>query len=79
MSDQEKGWNVVQRLFERLGIDRRGYVGGEVILAPFDMELIAHLPKTVYAFNPIFFVCRSLAEMEEHIKNYLTPISNRRI
>lgn len=77
MSSQEKGWNVVHRLFDRLGIDRRGYVGGEVILAPFDIDLIARLPKTVYAFNPIFFVCRSLEEMDAHLEAYLSPISSR--
>lgn len=77
MSSQEKGWNVVTRLFERLGIDRRGYVGGEVILAPFDLEMIARLPKTVYAFNPIFFVCRDFEQMESAIADYLTPIASR--
>jgi phenylalanine-4-hydroxylase len=77
MSSQDKGWNVVHRLFERLGIDRRGYVGGEVILAPFDLEMIAHLPKTVYAFNPIFFVCPDLQTMDEWLDGYLKPISER--
>ncbi len=77
MSSQEKGWNVVHRLFERLGIDRRGYVGGEVILAPFDLEMIADLPKTVYAFNPIFFVCPNLEQMEAWIEAYLGPIARR--
>ncbi len=77
MSSQEKGWNVVQRIFDRLGIDRRGYVGGEVILAPFDLEMISHLPKTVYAFNPIFFVCPSLDQMDAWLDSYLCPISQR--
>ena len=52
MSSQDQGWNVVHSLYKSLGISRDGYFGGEVILAPFDIETIAHIPKTVYAFNP---------------------------
>ena len=77
MSSQEHGWNVVKVLYEKLGISRRGYVGGEVILAPFDPEMIARLPKTVYAFNPIFFVCPSLEQMDTWLDGYLRPISLR--
>ncbi len=77
MSSQEHGWNVVKVLYDKLGISRRGYLGGEVILAPFDMEMIAQLPKTVYAFNPIFFVCPSLDQMEDWLEAYLRPISQR--
>ncbi|HTX92716.1 MAG TPA: hypothetical protein VMC09_16005 [Anaerolineales bacterium] len=77
MSSQEQGWNVVERLYHSLGIDRGGYLGGEVILAPFDLEMIARLPKTVYAFNPIFFVCESLEQMDKMLDSYLTPISRR--
>jgi phenylalanine-4-hydroxylase len=77
MSSQEKGWNVLQRLYQSLGIARRGYLGGEVVLAPFDLEMIAQLPKTVYAFNPIFFVCESLNQMDAFLEAYLTPISQR--
>jgi len=77
MSSQEHGWNVIQGLYQSLHISRRGYLGGEVILAPFDLEMIANLPKTVYAFNPIFFVCRSLEEMDSLLDSYLSPISRR--
>ncbi len=77
MSTQEQGWNVVHRLYKSLGISRAGYLGGEVILAPFDIELIAHLPKTVYAFNPIFFVCESFEQMDSLLDTYLKPISSR--
>lgn len=78
MSSQEHGWNVVQRLYLNLGIDRKDYLGGEVILAPFDMEMIAQLPKTVYAFNPIFFVCESIEQMDDWLEKYLSPIAMRK-
>jgi phenylalanine-4-hydroxylase len=77
MSSQEQGWNVVHALYEKLGITRNGYFGGEVILAPFDVETIAHLPKTVYAFNPMFFVCESFAQMDALLDSYLRPIALR--
>ncbi len=77
MSSQEKGWNVVKSLYQSLGIPFRGYLGGEVILAPFDVELIANLPKTVYAFNPMFFVCESFDQMEALLDSYLKPIALR--
>jgi phenylalanine-4-hydroxylase len=77
MSSQEQGWNVVQRLYSTLGIPRAGYLGGEVILAPFDLDMIAGLPKTVYAFNPMFFVCESFEQMESLLESYLAPITRR--
>ena len=77
MSSQEHGWNVIKILYEKLGISRRGYLGGEVILAPFDLEMIAQLPKTVYAFNPIFFVCPTLNQMDAWLDAYLEPIAQR--
>ncbi len=77
MSSQEQGWNVVHRLYKSLGITRGGYLGGEVILAPFDAALIGRLPKTVYAFNPIFFVCESFEQMDTLLDTYLKPISSR--
>jgi phenylalanine-4-hydroxylase len=77
MSSQDEGWNVVHSLYETLGIDREGYFGGEVILAPFDVATIAHIPKTVYAFNPIFFVCESFEQMDELLDSYLKPIALR--
>jgi len=77
MSSQDRGWNVVQVLYRSLEIARQGYLGGEVILAPFDVEMIAQLPKTVYAFNPIFFVCESLGQMDALLDSYLTPIALR--
>lgn len=77
MSSQDQGWNVVHSLYESLGISRDGYFGGEVILAPFDVETIAHIPKTVYAFNPIFFVSESFEQMDVLLDSYLKPIAHR--
>ena len=77
MSSQEQGWNVVHSLYEKLGIARKGYFGGEVILAPFDVATIAHIPKTVYAFNPMFFVCESFEQMDALLDSYLKPIALR--
>src|SRR6266496_2325548 len=77
MSSQDDGWNVVHSLYNSLGILRDGYFGGEVNLAPFDVETIARIPKTVYAFNPMFFVCESFEEMDRLLDSYLKPISMR--
>jgi phenylalanine-4-hydroxylase len=77
MSSQDQGWNVVHGLYEKLGIPHSGYFGGEVILAPFDVEMIAQIPKTVYAFNPMFFVCESFDQMDALLDSYMKPISNR--
>jgi phenylalanine-4-hydroxylase len=77
MSSQDQGWNVVHSLYETLGIQREGIFGGDVILAPFDVATIAHIPKTVYAFNPIFFVCESFEQMDELLDSYLKPIAMR--
>ena len=77
MSSQDQGWNVVHSLYETLGIDREGYFAGEVILAPFDIETIAHIPKTVYAFNPMFFICESFEQMDALLDSYLKPIAAR--
>ncbi len=77
MSSQDQGWNVIRALYDKLGISRTGYFGGEVILAPFDVETIARIPKTVYAFNPMFFVCESLEQMDALLDSYLKPIAMR--
>jgi phenylalanine-4-hydroxylase len=77
MSSQDQGWNVVGALCDQLGISRRGYLGGEVILAPFEVEMIAQIPKTVYAFNPVFFVCESFEQMNALLDSYLKPIAGR--
>jgi phenylalanine-4-hydroxylase len=77
MSSQDQGWNVVRALYDELGIARTGYFGGEVILAPFDIETISQIPKTVYAFNPMFFVCESLEQMDALLDSYLKPIALR--
>jgi phenylalanine-4-hydroxylase len=77
MSSEDQGWNVVRALFDELGIDRRGYFGGDVILAPFDVEMIAKIPKTVYAFNPVFFVCEDFEQMDALLDSYLKPIAER--
>jgi phenylalanine-4-hydroxylase len=77
MSSADEGWNVVHSLYEKLGIPREGIFGGEVILAPFDIPTITHIPKTVYAFNPIFFVCDSFEQMDAQLDSYLKPIAQR--
>jgi len=77
MSSQDQGWNVIHALYDKLGIAREGYFGGEVILAPFDVEMIAQIPKTVYAFNPMFFVCESFEQMDALLDSYLKPIAER--
>ena len=77
MSSADQGWNVVKHLREQLGLSRTGYLGGEVILAPFEVEMIARIPKTVYAFNPIFFVCESFEQMDALLDSYLKPIAAR--
>ncbi|MDX1415842.1 MAG: hypothetical protein R3293_16720 [Candidatus Promineifilaceae bacterium] len=78
MSSPEQGWNVVKSLYKKLGIIDTGYLGGDVLLAPFDIETIALIPKTVYAFNPIFFVFESFTELERLLDSYLKPIAQRR-
>ena len=78
MSSQDEGWNVVHSLYETLKISREGYFGGDVILAPFDVATIAHIPKTVYAFNPIYFVCESFEQMDALLDSYLKPIAMRK-
>jgi phenylalanine-4-hydroxylase len=77
MSSQDSGWNVVRALYDKLGIPHEGYLGGEVILAPFDIETISRIPKTVYAFNPMFFVCESFEQMDALLDSYLKPIALR--
>lgn len=77
MSSQDQGWNVVGALCEQMGISRTGYLGGEVIIAPFEVEVIANIPKTVYAFNPMFFVCESFEQMDALLDSYLKPIAER--
>ncbi len=77
MSSEEQGWSVIRILYDKLGLSRTGYFGGDVILAPFDVETIALIPKTVYAFNPMFFVCESLEQMDTLLDSYLKPIALR--
>lgn len=77
MSSADQGWNVVLSLYQNLGIKQDGIFGGEVIIAPFDIETIARIPKTVYAFNPMLFVCKSLEQMDELLESYLGPIAAR--
>ena len=77
MSTADQGWNVVLSLYQNLGIKQDGIFGGEVILAPFDIETISRIPKTVYAFNPMLFVCESLEKMDEILESYLGPIAAR--
>jgi phenylalanine-4-hydroxylase len=77
MSSADQGWNVVLSLYQNLGIIQEGMFGGEVIIAPFDVETIARIPKTVYAFNPMLFVCESFEQMDALLDSYLKPIALR--
>ena len=77
MSSADEGWNVVLSLYRNLGINQEGMFGGDVIIVPFDIETIARIPKTVYAFNPMLFVCESLEKMDELLESYLGPIAAR--
>ncbi|MEW6028324.1 MAG: hypothetical protein ACOYZ8_10835 [Chloroflexota bacterium] len=77
MSSADQGWNVVLSLYQNLGIGQEGLFGGEVIIVPFDVETIARIPKTVYAFNPMLFVCESLEQMDALLDLYLAPIAAR--
>lgn len=77
MSSADEGWNVVLGLYKSLNIKQEGMFGGEVIIAPFDIETIARIPKTVYAFNPMLFVCETLEEMDAILDSYLKPIADR--
>ncbi|HKJ38344.1 MAG TPA: hypothetical protein VJ972_06185 [Anaerolineales bacterium] len=77
MSSADEGWNVVLSLYKNLGIKQDGIFGGDVIIAPFDIETISRIPKTVYAFNPMLFVCESLEKMDELLESYLGPIAAR--
>jgi phenylalanine-4-hydroxylase len=78
MSSADQGWNVVLSLYQNLGIRQDGMFGGEVIIAPFDVETIARIPKTVYAFNPMLFVCESYEQMDALLESYLGPIAARK-
>jgi phenylalanine-4-hydroxylase len=77
MSSADQGWNVVLSLYQNLGIAQEGMFGGEVVIVPFDVETIARIPKTVYAFNPMLFVCESLEQMDALLDSYLKPIAMR--
>jgi phenylalanine-4-hydroxylase len=77
MSSADEGWNVVLSLYRNLGIKQNGMFGGDVIIAPFDIETISRIPKTVYAFNPMLFVCESIETMDELLESYLGPIAAR--
>ena len=77
MSSDEKGWNVINALYAELGIEQAGYLGGNVLIAPFDLDIIATIPKTVYAMNPIYFVFKSFADLDRMLENYLGSIAAR--
>lgn len=77
MSSADEGWNVVLGLYKKLNIKPKGIFGGEVIIVPFDIETIARIPKTVYAFNPMLFVCESLEKLDALLDSYLKPIALR--
>jgi phenylalanine-4-hydroxylase len=77
MSSAAHGWNVIRMLYDELGISREGYFGGDVLLAPFNIATIAKIPKTVYAFNPIFFAFESFEQLDALLDSYLLPITQR--
>lgn len=77
MSSAENGWTVINEIYKKLGIARSGYLGGNVIIAPFDLNIVAKIPKTVYAMNPIFFVSKSFLNMGQMLDSYLKPIAQR--
>ncbi|HFC12159.1 MAG TPA: hypothetical protein ENJ56_04890 [Anaerolineae bacterium] len=77
MASAESGWNVIHGLYDQLGIARQGYFGGDVLLAPFDIDYIAKIPKTVYAMNPVFFVFESFEKLDQLLDSYLQPIAER--
>ena len=77
MSSESSGWNVVDQLFEEQGIDNRGYLGGNVIIAPFTVENVSRIPKTVYALNPILFLAESFEQMSEELDSFFEPIYDR--
>jgi phenylalanine-4-hydroxylase len=77
MSSQAHGWNVMRSLYDEMGIEKRGYLGGDVIIAPFEIETISRIPKTVYAFNPLVFVFESFEALDTMLDGYLSPIASR--
>jgi len=77
MSSESEGWTVVEHVYDKLGIERSGYFGGRVLIAPFDLETIAMVPKTVYAMNPIFFVAETFSTMSALLDSFLQPIAAR--
>jgi len=77
MSYQDQDWNIVHSLYKTIDIDSTEYIGRKVILSPFYIQSIARIPKTVYAFNPMFFVCESLEQMDALLDSYLKPIALR--
>ncbi len=76
MSSAENGWSVVRNVQKQLGIASTEFYGGEVLLLPFDLDLIAQVPKTVYALNPIFFVAESLPQMKAELDRFLLPLQH---
>ena len=77
MSSAEHGWTVIRELYAELGIESEGYLGGDVIFAPFDTRFIGMTPKTVYAFNPIFYTAPSFPELDNMLDSYLKAIAER--
>lgn len=77
MSSDEQGWLVMNSLYQELGVPQTGYFGGSVLVAPFDLDYIAKIPKTVYAMNPIYFVFESFADLDTILDSYLKPIAAR--
>lgn len=77
MSSDDQGWHVMSRLYQELGVPQTGYFGGSVLVAPFDLDYIARIPKTVYAMNPIYFVFESFADLDSILNSYLKPIASR--
>lgn len=77
MASPESGWNVMDDLCQKLGIDRTGYLGGNVIIAPFKLESVAKIPKTVYALNPVLFLIDSWDQLHRELDRFFHPILER--
>ena len=77
MASADSGWNVIRQLYQELNIPREGYFGGDVLLAPFTVDTIAKIPKTVYAMNPVFFVFPSFERLDQILEGYMRPIIER--
>lgn len=79
MSSPEDGWNSMQAVYNETNVDRSGLLGGdEVAFLPFDLEIVKHVPKTVFAKNPFLFVFQSFEDLKQELQDFTRPILERR-